>query len=56
MLPLRPDHESPGGDETLIVLRDLYPSRDALDATIVSGSTNGFDEQFTQLDEMLAAA
>jgi uncharacterized protein YndB with AHSA1/START domain len=41
------------GSETLVVLRDLYPSKDALDAAIASGSTGGFDEQFAQLDEML---
>jgi uncharacterized protein YndB with AHSA1/START domain len=41
------------GAETLVVLRDLYPSKDALDAAIASGSTGGFDEQFEQLDEVL---
>jgi uncharacterized protein YndB with AHSA1/START domain len=41
------------GSETLVVLRDLYPSKDALDAAIASGSTSGFDEQFGQLDAML---
>ena len=40
---------------TLLVLRDLYPSKDALDEAIASGSTSGFDEQFEQLDELLAA-
>jgi len=43
------------GGETLVVLRDLYPSKDALDAAIASGATSGFDEQFAQLDEMLAS-
>ena len=43
------------GGETLVVLRDLYPSKEALDEAIVSGSTGGFGEQFAQLDEMLAA-
>jgi len=42
-------------DETLVVLHDLYPSKEALDAAIASGATSGFDEQFAQLDEMLAA-
>lgn len=40
---------------TLLVLRDLYPSKDALDEAVASGSTSGFDEQFEQLDELLAA-
>ena len=43
------------GDETLVVLRDLYPSKAALDAAIASGSTGGFETQFAQLDELLAA-
>ena len=38
---------------THLVLTDLYPSRDALDAAIASGSTAGFDEQFLQLDGLL---
>jgi uncharacterized protein YndB with AHSA1/START domain len=44
------------GGETLVVLRDLYPSKEALDAAIASGSTSGFDEQFEQLDELLVTA
>jgi uncharacterized protein YndB with AHSA1/START domain len=40
---------------TLLVVHDLYPSKDALDEAIASGSTSGFDEQFEQLDELLAA-
>ena len=43
------------GGETLIVMHDLYPSKDALDAAIASGSTGGFSETFEQLDELLAA-
>lgn len=39
---------------TLVVLTDLYPSKEALDAAIASGSTSGFDEQFGQLDAALA--
>jgi uncharacterized protein YndB with AHSA1/START domain len=42
------------GGQTLCVLRDLYPSKEALDAGI--GSTNGLGETFDQLDEVLAAA
>jgi uncharacterized protein YndB with AHSA1/START domain len=39
--------------QTLVVVRDLYPSKDALDAAIASGSTGGYSEQFEQLDELL---
>jgi hypothetical protein len=42
------------GDETMVVMSDLYPSKEALDAAIASGSTSGFDESFKQLDEFLA--
>ena len=44
------------GSETLVVLRDLYPSKEALDEAIASGSTGGFDEQFAQLDEMVVTS
>ena len=43
------------GEETLVVLRDLYPSKEALDDAMASGATGGFPEQFTQLDVLLAA-
>ena len=43
------------GGETLVILHDLYPSKEALDAAIASGSTSGFCETFEQLDELLAA-
>ena len=43
------------GAETLIVMHDLYPSKEALDAAIASGSTGGFSETFEQLDEVLVA-
>jgi uncharacterized protein YndB with AHSA1/START domain len=39
--------------KTLMVLHDLYPSKEALDAAIASESTGGFGEQFEQLDELL---
>jgi uncharacterized protein YndB with AHSA1/START domain len=42
------------GGETLVVMHDLYPSKEALDAAIASESTGGFTEQFEQLDELLA--
>src|SRR5215468_12646485 len=41
------------GGKTLLVMRDLYPSKEALDAAIASGSTAGMDETFEQLDELL---
>ncbi len=41
--------------ETLVVLHDLYPSKEALDEAIASGSTSGFGEQFEQLDQLLVA-
>jgi uncharacterized protein YndB with AHSA1/START domain len=40
--------------KTLVVMRDLYPSKEALDAAIASGSTSGAPEQFAQLDALLA--
>jgi uncharacterized protein YndB with AHSA1/START domain len=39
--------------KTLVVLRDLYPSKEALDAQ--SGSTGAMPEAFDQLDELLAS-
>jgi uncharacterized protein YndB with AHSA1/START domain len=40
--------------KTLVTLRDLHPSKQALDDAIASGATSGFDESFRQLDELLA--
>jgi len=42
-----------GGVETLVVMHDLYPSKEALDSAIASGSTGGNGEMFAQLDELL---
>jgi uncharacterized protein YndB with AHSA1/START domain len=42
------------GDATLVVIHELYPSKEALDEAIASGSTSGWGEQFEQLDELLA--
>ena len=39
--------------KTLVVMHDLYPSKEALDGAIASGSTGGFSETFGQLDELL---
>jgi uncharacterized protein YndB with AHSA1/START domain len=41
------------GDATLVVMHDLYPSKEALDEAIASGSTGGCSETFEQLDELL---
>ena len=41
------------GAETLVVMHDLYPSKEALDGAIASGSTGGCSETFAQLDELL---
>jgi len=43
------------GGETLVVVHDLYPSKDALDGAIASGSMGEFGESFEQLDELLVA-
>lgn len=43
------------GGETLVVMHELYPSKDALDDAMASGSTSGFSETFEQLDEFLLA-
>jgi uncharacterized protein YndB with AHSA1/START domain len=42
------------GGKTLMVMHDLYPSKEALDGAIASGSTGGMGETFEQLDELLA--
>jgi hypothetical protein len=39
--------------ETLVVMHDLYPSKEALDGAVASGSMGGFNETFEQLDELL---
>jgi uncharacterized protein YndB with AHSA1/START domain len=42
------------GDKTLLVMHELYPSKEALDAAMASGEKSGMDESFAQLDELLA--
>jgi uncharacterized protein YndB with AHSA1/START domain len=39
--------------QTLLVMHDLYPSKEALDEAVSSGSTSGTQETFEQLDELL---
>ena len=41
------------GPKTLVAMHDLYPSKEALDSAIASGSTGGSSETFEQLDELL---
>ncbi|RKI05596.1 MULTISPECIES: SRPBCC family protein [Corallococcus] len=41
--------------KTRVVVHDLYPSKEALDGAIASGSTCGMVETFEQLDELLVA-
>lgn len=41
------------GGRTTVVMRDHYPSKEALDGAIASGSTSGFSESFEQLDELM---
>ena len=41
------------GGKTLLVVHDLYPSKEALDDAIASGSTSGMPEALGQLDELL---
>lgn len=42
------------GGKTLVVLHELYPSKESLDAAMASGEKSGMDETFAQLDELLA--
>ena len=41
------------GGKTYLVMHDLYPSKEALDEAIASGSTGGTSETFEQLEELL---
>jgi hypothetical protein len=51
--PLRPVTFEEKDGKTLVVMRDLHPSKEALDGAIASGSTSGAGESFAQLDELL---
>ena len=44
------------GGRTRIVLHDRYPTKEALDEAIASGSTSGLEESFDQLDALLASS
>ena len=39
--------------KTLLVMHELYPSKEALDAAMASGEKGGMSETFEQLDELL---
>ena len=39
---------------TRVAVHELYPSKDALDDAMASGSTSGWGEQFDQLDDLIA--
>jgi uncharacterized protein YndB with AHSA1/START domain len=39
--------------KTLLVMHDLYPTKEALDAALTSGEKSGMGETFEQLDELL---
>lgn len=41
--------------KTLMVMRELYPTKEALDAAAASGSMDGMPETFDQLEEFVAA-
>jgi uncharacterized protein YndB with AHSA1/START domain len=41
--------------KTLLVIHDLYPSKEALDDALASGSTGWPDETFDQLDELVVS-
>jgi uncharacterized protein YndB with AHSA1/START domain len=41
------------GSQTLLVMHDLYPSKEALDGALASGSTDAMPETLDQLDELL---
>lgn len=43
------------GGRTRVVVHDLYPSAEALEEAIASGSTEGMPAQLEQLDEFVAA-
>ena len=42
--------------QTVVVMHDLCPSKEALDDAIASGSTSGVNETFKQLDELLVTS
>jgi hypothetical protein len=45
----------PRGEQTLLTVHDLYPSKEALEEAVASGSTEGMPETLEQLDELVAS-
>ena len=43
------------GGKTLVVLHEIYPSKEALDGTLAAGMEGGMLETFPQLDELLVS-
>jgi uncharacterized protein YndB with AHSA1/START domain len=43
------------GDATQVVVRELYPSKEALDEAMASDATSGWEGQFEQLDDLIVA-
>ena len=43
------------GGRTHVIVHDLYPSAEALEAAIASGSTEGMPEQLEQLEELVVS-
>ncbi len=41
------------GGQTVVTVHDLYPSKEALDAAVASGSTEGMPAQLEQLEELV---
>jgi uncharacterized protein YndB with AHSA1/START domain len=41
--------------KTLLAMHDLHPSKEALDAAVASGSTDGTSESLAQLEELVAS-
>ncbi len=41
------------GPGTLVIMHDLYPTKEALDGAIATGSMGEFSESFEQLDDLL---
>jgi uncharacterized protein YndB with AHSA1/START domain len=41
------------GGKTLLVMHDLYPSKESLDSALASGAVDGMPETLDQLDELL---
>lgn len=52
--PVTTVHFEEHGGETLVTIHDLYPSKEALDEAIASGSTSGWGQQLQQLGRLVA--